>query len=139
MAWLLQNILGQPIIMRRMIRQGNMSVGFLDFYGAVLNAQQQRTSLLANNIANADTPNYKAQDIDFDQSLSNALGGSNSPDASPQFRQDGIVGLNGNNVSLDSERVEAAQNGEQMQASSVFLHQFTVDLVTALRPNPGGI
>lgn len=116
-----------------------MSVGFLDFYGAVLNAQQQRTSLLANNIANADTPNYKAQDIDFDQSLSNALGGSNSPDASPQFRQDGIVGLNGNNVSLDSERVEAAQNGEQMQASSVFLHQFTVDLVTALRPNPGGI
>lgn len=116
-----------------------MQVGFLDFYGGVLNARQERADLVANNIANADTPGYKAVDVSFDSALSGAMGGGSGDAAQPQYRQDGIVGLNGNDVSLDSERVEAAQNGQQMQAASVFLHQSTTDLVTALRPNPGGI
>jgi flagellar basal-body rod protein FlgB len=50
-----------------------------------------------------------------------------------------VVGLNGNDVSLDTERVNAAANGEAMQAATVFLHQSTTDMVTALRPNPAGI
>ncbi len=116
-----------------------MQVGFLDFYGGVLNARQERADLVANNIANADTPDYKAVDVSFDSALAGAMGGGLGDAAQPQYRQDGIVGLNGNDVSLDSERVEAAQNGQQMQAASVFLHQSTTDLVTALRPNPGGI
>ena len=55
--------------------------------------------------------------------LASALGTQTSGESGPEYRQDGIVGLNGNDVSLDSERVEAAQNGEQMQASAVFLHE----------------
>jgi flagellar basal-body rod protein FlgB len=35
-----------------------------------------RNLVLTSNIANADTPNYKAQDIDFSDVLSNAKGGS---------------------------------------------------------------
>ena len=42
-----------------------MQVGFLNFYGAVLDVAQQRETLVANNIANADTPGFKAQDVAF--------------------------------------------------------------------------
>ncbi|MBU6448824.1 MAG: flagellar biosynthesis protein FlgB [Rhodospirillales bacterium] len=115
-----------------------MQVGFLNFYGAIMNLRQERSDLIANNIANADTPNYKAVDLPFNAALSNALGAPVSAASGVEFRQDGVVGLNGNDVSLDSERVEAAQNGQQLQASSIFLHQSTTDLVTALRPNPSG-
>jgi flagellar basal-body rod protein FlgB len=120
-----------------------MQVGFIDFYGGVLTAGQERASLIANNVANADTPNYKAVDISFDSALAAQLGepaASASADGSaPQYRTDGVVGLNGNDVSLDTERVNAAANAEAMQAATVFLHQSTTDMVTALRPNPSGI
>ena len=116
-----------------------MQVGFLDFYGGVLNARQERADLIANNIANADTPGYKAADISFDDALAAQLGTPSASDGTqPQYRADGVVGLNGNDVSLDAERVNAAANAEAAQAATVFLHQSTADLVTALRPNPAG-
>ena len=115
-----------------------MQVSFLDLYGGILNVRQERSELIANNIANADTPNYRAVDVSFDSALASQLG---DPGGSmdPQYRTDSVVGLNGNDVSLDTERVEAAANGEAMEASTTFLHQSTTDLVTALRPNPSGI
>ena len=115
-----------------------MQIGFLDFYGGVLNVRQERSELIANNIANAGTPSYLAVDVPFDAALSAQLG-STQASTTPQYRDDGIVGLNGNDVSLDTERVEASANGEAIQASATFLHQSTADLVTALRPNPSGI
>ena len=120
-------------------RQSRMQAGFLNFYGAVLNVRQERSDLIANNIANADTPNYKAVDVPFNSALTDALGAQANTSSGPEYRQDGVVGLNGNDVSLDSERVEAAQNGQELQASTIFLHQSTTDLVTAFRPNPSGI
>lgn len=119
-----------------------MQVGFIDFYGGVLNVRQERTSLIADNIANADTPNYKASDVSFSNALAAQLGQptANGTDGSqPLYRTGGVVGLNGNDVSLDTERVNAAANAEASQAATVFLHQSTTDLVTALRPNPAGI
>lgn len=119
-----------------------MQLGFTDFYAGVLNARQERAGLIADNIANADTPNYKATDISFNDALAAQLGEPSTTGADgdvPQYRTDGVVALNGNDVSLDTERVNAAANGEAMQAATVFLHQSTTDLVTALRPNPGGI
>jgi flagellar basal-body rod protein FlgB len=119
-----------------------MQVGFTDFYAGVLNARQERAGLIADNIANADTPDYKASDISFDDALASQLGqptASGADGSTPQYRTDGVVALNGNDVSLDTERVAAADNGEAMQAATVFLHQSTADLVTALRPNPSGI
>src|SRR3569623_3851737 len=44
-------------------------------YPQALSQRAQSAELLANNIANADTPNYKAEDIDFKTALSNASGG----------------------------------------------------------------
>ena len=114
-----------------------MQVGFLDLYSGVLNVRQERTSLIADNIANADTPGYKAMDVPFQQALAAQLGNASSSSA-PLYRTNGKVGLDGNDVSLDNERVEAAENADQTEAAATFLHQATTDLITALHPNPSG-
>jgi flagellar basal-body rod protein FlgB len=114
-----------------------MQTGMIDVFGGILNAGEQRASLIANNIANADTPNYKARDISFGDALTAQLSGNPAP--APLYRDSTTVGLNGNDVSLDAERVEAAANGESMTAATTFLHQSTADLVLALRPNPSGL
>jgi flagellar basal-body rod protein FlgB len=114
-----------------------MQIGFLNFYGGVLGAAQDRASLIANNIANSDTPGFKAKDVNFATAIAAQMA---NPDGSPDVSQyrAGTVGLDGNDVSLDGERVEAAKNAETMAAASTFLHQSTADLVMALRPNPSG-
>jgi flagellar basal-body rod protein FlgB len=48
------------------------------FQQTALNLRAQRQELLAANIANSDTPNYKARDIDFAATLKNAMGASGS-------------------------------------------------------------
>ncbi|RJX34217.1 MAG: flagellar basal body rod protein FlgB [Oxalobacter sp.] len=45
----------------------------LTYHQIALAVRAQRQQVLASNIANADTPNYKARDIDFAQALQNAL------------------------------------------------------------------
>lgn len=115
-----------------------MNLGFLNFYNGVLNVQQQRAALLANNIANSDTPGYKAVDVPFESALSSQLVDPSQSESTPEYRADVTVALDGNDVSLDSERVEAAQNGERMIGATTFLKQSTSDLITALRPNPSG-
>ena len=47
---------------------------FLGFHEAALRVRSQRQQILASNIANADTPNYHARDIDFKDALRVALG-----------------------------------------------------------------
>src|SRR6476646_8169475 len=46
---------------------------YLRFNEAALSLRSQRQQVLASNIANADTPNYKARDIDFASALQGAL------------------------------------------------------------------
>lgn len=47
----------------------------LQFTQTALNVRAFRQEILASNIANADTPHYKARDIDFKSALTNAIGG----------------------------------------------------------------
>jgi flagellar basal-body rod protein FlgB len=47
---------------------------YLRFNEAALSLRSKRQELLASNIANADTPNYKARDVDFASALKGALG-----------------------------------------------------------------
>ena len=56
-----------------------MSINFskaLGIHEQALTLRNQRTALLADNIANASTPGYKARDLDFRQILAEASGGS---------------------------------------------------------------
>jgi flagellar basal-body rod protein FlgB len=46
----------------------------LDYQGQALALRAERQAVLATNIANADTPNYKARDIDFATALARATG-----------------------------------------------------------------
>ena len=50
----------------------------LRFNQTALTLRAARQELIASNIANADTPNYKAKDIDFASALQGALAGSAS-------------------------------------------------------------
>ncbi len=82
-----------------------------------------RNDVLANNIANADTPNYKRKDVQFETYLANAVAGTDSLDETVStIDLDGLNAttyteqanlsyrLDGNNVDLSTENVELAKN-----------------------------
>jgi flagellar basal-body rod protein FlgB len=56
---------------------------YLNFNQTALNVRTQRQQLLAANIANSDTPNYKARDIDFASTLNNQLKATQSTNVAP--------------------------------------------------------
>jgi flagellar basal-body rod protein FlgB len=57
----------------------NQLDNMLNFHTQALRIRDQRQQVLASNIANADTPNYKARDLDFKAALQGALQGTGSP------------------------------------------------------------
>jgi flagellar basal-body rod protein FlgB len=87
----------------------------LERYMDLLSARQK---LVAANIANADTPGYLAQDIDFDAEMRNATGGPPLAKNAPGL----TVKNDGNNVSLDREARLLAENALRFQIASGLLH-----------------
>lgn len=97
---------------------------------ASLKFRQLRQELHASNIANAETPGYKAKKVDFEEALARALdvddqlamkssdsrhfdvGGGSFNNLQPEVYEDsnGIVSMDGNNVDRDSEMAEMAEN-----------------------------
>ncbi|MEA9356802.1 flagellar basal body rod protein FlgB [Bacteriovorax sp. PP10] len=97
---------------------------------ASLKFRQLRQELHASNIANAETPGYKAKKLDFEEALARALdvddqlamkssdsrhfdvGGGSFNNLQPEVYEDsnGIVSPDGNNVDRDSEMAEMAEN-----------------------------
>lgn len=86
-------------------------------------ASWTRNTVLANNIANVDTPNYKRQDVKFEDYLANALHSDsvldnavNSMDLktiTPTVYTDQAelsYRLDGNNVDIDVEQANYAEN-----------------------------
>lgn len=88
--------------------------GRLERYMDLLSARQR---LVATNIANADTPGYHTQDMDFQAELQNVAGGDPHIGAVSglQVRNDG------NNVSLDRESRLLAENALRFQLASNLL------------------
>ncbi len=100
-----------------------------------LNLRTQRHAVLASNIANADTPQYKARDFDFQSAMENALSGrvqsggiamaktssrhlSGDGYGGPvnlQFRTETQSAVDGNTVDMDVERSQIADNAMQYQ------------------------
>jgi flagellar basal-body rod protein FlgB len=56
----------------------NRMMSTLDFQGQALSLRAERQAILGSNIANADTPGYKARDIDFAKALAQATGATSS-------------------------------------------------------------
>jgi flagellar basal-body rod protein FlgB len=64
-------------------------------------ALRQRT--IANNIANVNTPNYRAQRVTFEDALTRSVAAGDGHAAARTARSMEPTQLNGNNVNLDTE------------------------------------
>ena len=86
-----------------------------------LNGISLRQSVIADNIANVDTPDFRARSVDFESSLKSAVArggvGSSGVDINVTTTQT-PVGENGNNVDLRKESIAAMQSGFQYQIVS---------------------
>jgi flagellar basal-body rod protein FlgB len=113
---------------------------YLRFNEAALSLRSSRQAVLASNIANADTPNYKARDIDFAAALKSAVAATTPPagvlattaagqiaragapgdslaDGTPlQYRQPVQGAVDGNTVDMDVERSQFADNAIRYEA-----------------------
>ncbi len=77
-----------------------------------------RQTLITNNIANANTPGYQRETLNFQGALRAALASGESPSQvalQPEV-QPGSAGPEGNGVSIDQESALAAENGLEYQA-----------------------
>ena len=124
----------------------------LGIYPQALSLRARRAEVLAANMANADTPNYKAKDIDFKAVLNQARDQSGSDAAvlmrthaahlatgfdgssdSVMYRVPDQSSLDGNTVDDQVEQAEFARNAIQYQASLSFLNGKIKTLMTAIR------
>ena len=100
--------------------------GQLERYMDLLSTRQK---LVASNIANADTPGYHTQDIDFQSEFQNALSGTpNIVDvAGLQMKNDG------NNVSLDRESRLLSENALRFNVAANLLRVQISSLRSAIK------
>ncbi|HMD73449.1 MAG TPA: flagellar basal body rod protein FlgB [Steroidobacteraceae bacterium] len=99
----------------------------------------QRLGVLANNIANADTPGYKARDIDFSEALAGAgeqsglalsatepghiaIGASEIAPGALKYRNPYQASLDGNTVEMPVEQAAFSENNVRYQASLTFIN-----------------
>lgn len=133
-----------------------MSISFdraLGIHEKALGFRAQRAEVLANNIANADTPNFKARDLDFATILAEQAGksargpvglsrtdsrhiaaeGLASADAGLLYRNPLHASIDQNSVDLQIEQSNYAENSVNFQASFTLLNSKFKGLVSALR------
>lgn len=123
---------------------------FLGVHEAALHVQAKRSEVIASNLANADTPGYRARDIDFKAVLSeyqdprhaaalqtthgNHIGGGNSPlNPDPLFRIPTQPAIDGNTVDSQVEKANFMENALQYQTTLRFIDGSIKTLRTAIR------
>jgi flagellar basal-body rod protein FlgB len=110
--------------------------------------QGQRVGILATNLANADTPNYKARDIDFSAVLSKsdaaplalevtdgahiAMNDGATPSADLMYRNPYQASLDGNTVEMPVEQAAFSENNVRYQASLGFINSTIAELTLAI-------
>ena len=105
-------------------------------HGAALTIRSQRMAMLASNIANAATPNYKARDIDFDKAMALANRGKPVDSAASQsvtYRVPLESSLDGNTVELATEQTMFAENAVAYRTTLSFLEGRIATVMQALR------
>jgi flagellar basal-body rod protein FlgB len=101
-------------------------------HATALKLRQERMGVLASNIANAATPNYKARDLDFGRALNLAENGQRA-DAAMQYRIPTQASLDGNTVELATEQIAFAENALAYRSSLGFLQGRISQLSRALK------
>ena len=109
----------------------------------------QRIGVLATNLANADTPGFKARDIDFSAVLAHtddstplpmqitqgghiALNDSESPSFDLKYRNPYQASLDGNTVEMPVEQAAFSENNVRYQASLMFINLKIAELQFAI-------
>ena len=130
----------------------------LRFHQQALSVRGFRQQILASNIANADTPNYKARDIDFHAAMQTALaagGEGAAPATALATTAPGHMGANGsqgtldsvavmyrtadqgsvdgNTVDMDTERAQFADNAVHYEANLTMLNHQIKTMLAALQ------
>ena len=124
----------------------------LRFQQTALGVRAQRQQLIASNIANADTPNYKARDVDFKSALASALSGkggqiplaqtdlkhlqaagSNAFSMQAKYRSEIQSSAGGNTVNPDIERAQFAENAVHYEATLTFINTQLRSLQSAIQ------
>jgi len=122
------------------------------FHQNALNVRAFRQQLLASNIANADTPGYKARDIDFAAALREAgnsravsavtlrassekhlAGAAVNDPAAVLYRSVQQPSIDGNTVDMDVERNRFAENAVHFDANLTFLNSQIKLMLAALQ------
>jgi flagellar basal-body rod protein FlgB len=73
-----------------------------------LDASWIRNKVISNNIANAETPGYKRQKVQFEQFLSDAQ--NDNPTIKIEQDNSGAMRQDGNNVDIENEMAQMAKN-----------------------------
>ena len=110
--------------------------------------QGQRIGILATNLANADTPNYKARDIDFSAVLAHSdaaplalaatrashitLSDDAMPSADLKYRNPYQASLDGNTVEMPVEQAAFSENNVRYQASLGFINGTIASFMLAI-------
>ena len=127
----------------------------LDFQSQALMLRSERQRLLASNIANADTPNYKAVDFDFAKAMKSALAGDSrsslalsqtdnrhlagkqtqqgTDGVEVEYRQAVQPSIDGNTVDMDVERSAFMDNSLRYQSTLTFLNRRISGLSDAIK------
>ncbi|SFG57891.1 flagellar basal-body rod protein FlgB [Duganella sp. CF458] len=129
---------------------------YLLFNETALSLREKRQAVLASNIANADTPHYKARDIDFSANLQAAMQRAATPQPLtttanrhfPRPAQDGSTladgtallfrhpaqgAVDGNTVDMDVERNNFADNALRYEAGVTFINSQIKGLLAAIQ------
>ena len=126
-----------------------MEIKALQHHEQALKLRALRNQVLSSNIANADTPNYKARDVDFQAALRAANGdgvalrttserhmktlSTNPLGAEILYRLPMQPSLDGNTVETDVEQAAFAENALQYRATLQFLDGQIKSLKYALK------
>ena len=119
----------------------------LTFFGSALNIRNKRNDIIASNIANAATPNYKARDINFLDEFkkvtnsgdikvthSNHIPTKNYNISGKAFYRDPVIAsLDGNTVELSVEQMQFAENTMKYQTTLKFLNGKITKMLSAIR------
>ncbi|HLI17609.1 MAG TPA: flagellar basal body rod protein FlgB [Rhodanobacteraceae bacterium] len=129
----------------------NSSEPLFGIHARALAVWQKRAEAIANNLANADTPDYKARDVDFRKVLASAT--SDEGSVQLQAPEPGMIGSNGtsasdpiplswrvplqpsmdgNTVDTQVEQANYAANAVHYQASLTFINAQISMLNTAI-------
>jgi flagellar basal-body rod protein FlgB len=119
----------------------------LSFYASSLQLRGKRNNILASNIANAATPNYKARDISFEDEIkkfdkngpirtsheNHIVQNSGKSIQETSYREPLIASLDGNTVETAVEQMQFAENSMRYTSTVNFLNGKINKIMSAIR------